>query len=316
MAKHLVGAWVLLCGGGVVVPGARSLTMRADAPGVYVRLAPLVGGPAALPVHSQCFVDDASSDQLIGFDMLPRDATSPATIRRLLALQSAPGVVRELRRPANGRRRPRDDDDDLMFRVGALVEPIDALRECATAESGALHLVANPCWRHTLRVAAFATGRATTDLALDVARALLSRGLRRLGRLLLGSGAAAVPVANAAGDALTVSSALMAKSAAEGDTSSASEEEEDLPAASSPEDPSSSSSSASEEDATSGADVARLFAKEKARRFGVDLADLLSDEDRLQAARAATEFEEALRVAKEEAARARERGDAPDPSDD
>ena len=76
-------------------------------PRVLLKLSPLIGGPKLLRVHSQLFVDSGAG--IDGWDFVPKDATAPATLARLLTLRAAPGDARRL--VAN--------DGAGMFDVGA-----------------------------------------------------------------------------------------------------------------------------------------------------------------------------------------------------
>jgi len=96
---------------------------------------------------------------LIGFDFLPLDAQSPATVLKLIMLQSCPGYVRELRLP-------RSDSD---IRIGSTSSSIDDLRIAASTNDTNLHLLFNQCWQHTLDLANMATGKSLLDLVRDLA---------------------------------------------------------------------------------------------------------------------------------------------------
>ncbi|KAJ8599087.1 hypothetical protein CTAYLR_008869 [Chrysophaeum taylorii] len=199
---------------------------------VFVRLSPLVGGPKFLRVHTACFVEE--DDLLVGFDFLPANPTSPETFRRLLTLQPCPGIVRELRVPRAAR-----DLDDFLVPIGDLACDLDAMRDLALNDREEdLHLLTNPCWRHSFALAQKATGRSAWDVAWALAAHVLASG---------------------PSDARPL----------------ASRRRDDAPPP----------------DATR---LERAFEAEKARRFGVDIADLLSDEDRSKAARAARSFQQAL----------------------
>ncbi len=133
-------------------------------PRVLLKLSPLIGGPKLLRVHSQLFVDSGSG--INGWDFVPKDATAPATLARLVTLRAAPGDARRL--VAN--------DGVGMYDVGAAAaassNDIDA---ALAARSKDLHLVSNNCWSHTIDAAAAALG---TDRGGAV-RALVGAVLRR-----------------------------------------------------------------------------------------------------------------------------------------
>jgi hypothetical protein len=63
-------------------------------PRVLLKLSPLIGGPKLLRVHSQLFVDSGAG--IDGWDFVPKDATAPATLARLVTLRAAPGDARRL----------------------------------------------------------------------------------------------------------------------------------------------------------------------------------------------------------------------------
>ena len=133
-------------------------------PRVLLKLSPLIGGPKLLRLHSQLFVDSGAG--IDGWDFVPKDATAPATLARLLTLRAAPGDARRL--VAN--------DGVGMYDVGAAAaassEAIDA---ALAARPTDLHIVSNNCWSHTIDAAAAALG---TDRGGAV-RALVGAVLRR-----------------------------------------------------------------------------------------------------------------------------------------
>ena len=51
-------------------------------PRVLLKLSPLIGGPKVLRLHSQLFVDSGAG--INGWDFVPKDATAPATLARLV----------------------------------------------------------------------------------------------------------------------------------------------------------------------------------------------------------------------------------------
>ena len=67
----------------------RSGHRTARPPQTHWRLYPLIGGPKLLRVHSQLFVDSGAG--IDGWDFVPKDATAPATLARLVTLRAAPG---------------------------------------------------------------------------------------------------------------------------------------------------------------------------------------------------------------------------------
>ena len=109
-------------------------------PRVLLKLSPLIGGPKLLRVHSQLFVDSGSG--INGWDFVPKDATAPATLARLVTLRAAPGDARRL--VAN--------DGAGMFDVGAAAASSAVWK--STSESGASSPrhragVASMAWRTT-----------------------------------------------------------------------------------------------------------------------------------------------------------------------
>ena len=138
-------------------------TAAVTEPRVLLKLSPLIGGPKLLRVHSQLFVDTGAG--INGWDFVPKDATAPATLARLVTLRVAPGDARRL--VAN--------DGVGMFDVGAASAPSEAIDAALAARSKDLHLVSNNCWSHTIDAAAAALG---TDRGGAV-RALVGAVLRR-----------------------------------------------------------------------------------------------------------------------------------------
>ena len=132
-------------------------------PRVLLKLSPLIGGPKLLRVHSQLFVDSGAG--ISGWDFVPKDATAPATLARLVTLRAAPGDARRL--VAN--------DGVGMFDVGVAVVSSEAIDAALAARPTDLHLISNNCWSHTVDAAAAALG---TDRNGAV-RALVGAVLRR-----------------------------------------------------------------------------------------------------------------------------------------
>ena len=132
-------------------------------PRVLLKLNPLIGGPRIPKVHSQLFVDSGAG--INGWDFVPKDATAPATLARLVTLRAAPGESRRL--VAN--------DGIGMYDVGAASASSADIDAALAARSKDLHLVSNNCWSHTVDAAAAALG---TDRGGAV-RALVGAVLRR-----------------------------------------------------------------------------------------------------------------------------------------
>ena len=115
-------------------------------PRVLLKLSPLIGGPKLLRVHSQLFVDSGAG--INGWDFVPKDATAPATLARLLTLRAAPGDVRRL-----------VAGDGLgMYDVGAAAASSNDIDAALAARPTHLHLLSNNCWSHTIDAAAAALG--------------------------------------------------------------------------------------------------------------------------------------------------------------
>ena len=132
-------------------------------PRVLLKLSPLIGGPKLLRVHSQLFVDSGAG--IDGWDFVPKDATAPATLARLVTLRAAPGDARRL--VAN--------DGVGMYDVGAAAASSNDIDAALAARPTDLHIVSNNCWSHTIDAAAAALG---TDRGGAV-RALVGAVLRR-----------------------------------------------------------------------------------------------------------------------------------------
>ena len=147
---------VLLCCGAAA-------SAAVTEPRVLLKLSPLIGGPKLLRLHSQLFVDSGAG--IDGWDFVPKDATAPATLARLVTLRAAPGDARRL--VAN--------DGAGMYDVGAASASSEAIEAALAARSKDLHLVTNNCWSHTIDAAAAALG---TDRSGAV-RALVGAVLRR-----------------------------------------------------------------------------------------------------------------------------------------
>ena len=132
-------------------------------PRVLLKLSPLIGGPKLLRVHSQLFVDSGAG--INGWDFVPKDATAPATLARLVTLRAAPGDARRL--VAN--------DGVGMWDVGAAAASSNDIEAALAGRPTDLHLLSNNCWSHTIDAAAAALG---TDRGGAV-RALVGAVIRR-----------------------------------------------------------------------------------------------------------------------------------------
>ena len=147
---------VLLCCGAAV-------SAAVTEPRVLLKLSPLIGGPKLLRLHSQLFVDSGAG--INGWDFVPKDATAPATLARLVTLRAAPGDARRLVA----------SDGVGMYDVGAAAASSEAIDAALAARPTDLHIVSNNCWSHTIDAAAAALG---TDRGGAV-RALVGAVLRR-----------------------------------------------------------------------------------------------------------------------------------------
>lgn len=92
---------------------------------IKIRPAPLIGGPSWLLLHCQVIVDSK-----IAFDFVPLNATEPATLQKLAALQSVPALARA--RTIDGF----DDADQYLLQAANFCRNYDK----------ELHLVSNNCW--------------------------------------------------------------------------------------------------------------------------------------------------------------------------
>ena len=147
---------VLLC---CVAPARPAVTE----PRVLLKLSPLIGGPKLLRVHSQLFVDSGAG--IHGWDFVPKDATAPATLARLLTLRAAPGDARRL--VAN--------DGVGMYDVGAAAASSEAIDAALAARPTDLHIVSNNCWSHTIDAAAAALGTDRSGAVRALVGAVISR---------------------------------------------------------------------------------------------------------------------------------------------
>jgi hypothetical protein len=132
-------------------------------PRVLLKLSPLIGGPRLLRLHSQLFVDSGAG--IDGWDFVPKDATAPATLARLVTLRSAPGDARRL--VAN--------DGAGMYDVGAAAASSEAIDAALGARPTDLHLASNNCWSHTIDAAAAALGTDRGGAVRALVGAVISR---------------------------------------------------------------------------------------------------------------------------------------------
>ena len=152
-------------------------------PRVLLKLSPLIGGPKLLRVHSQLFVDSGAG--INGWDFVPKDATAPATLARLVTLRAAPGAVcRSARSLAN--------DGVGMYDVGAAAGSVVRLstppsprgrRTCISCRTTAGATRSTPRPRRSARTGAGRSGarRRGAKAATLAARATTRRARRRRG---------------------------------------------------------------------------------------------------------------------------------------
>ena len=147
-------------------------------PRVLLKLSPLIGGPKLLRFHSQLFVDSGAG--IDGWDFVPKDATAPATLARLLTLRAAPGDARRL--VAN--------DGVGMFDVGARPRRRQAIstppsprgrRTCTSCRTTAGATRSTPRPRRSARTEAgpFGARRRGAKAATLAARGATTDGARR-----------------------------------------------------------------------------------------------------------------------------------------
>ena len=98
-------------------------------PRVLLKLSPLIGGPKLLRLHSQLFVDSGAG--INGWDFVPKDATAPATLARLVTLRAAPGDCAAF-----------DDNDLARPPTQMSFLRLDLRVECDTAEHDSIRNVA------------------------------------------------------------------------------------------------------------------------------------------------------------------------------
>lgn len=117
-------------------------------PTIQLRPASLIGGPSWLPLHCQVIVDTTHV-----FDFVPLNATSPATLQKLLTLQPVPATARIRQRqqlqsidcnspkptPSNNNNKISDDPSQTVVAVTRAVD------FCQDYDKD-LHLLQNNCW--------------------------------------------------------------------------------------------------------------------------------------------------------------------------
>jgi len=137
----------------------------AGAPKVYIKLSPLIGGPRAVRVHSAIMMDSGVGDGVLGWDLVPAEPQSRATLARLATGRAADGVSRRLA----------DADARGLYVLGAAAASADAVDAVAAARPKALRLWDNSCWTHSVAVASAALGVGGPRAIAAIARALLGR---------------------------------------------------------------------------------------------------------------------------------------------
>ena len=101
----------------------------AVASNIRFRFSALVGGPKWLPVHVKIVVDEEHI-----FDYVPQNATSPATLAKLLSLQAVPADARIFS----------DTDEESVS------TSVERAREFCKEYDKDLHIVTNNCWTFAL----------------------------------------------------------------------------------------------------------------------------------------------------------------------
>jgi hypothetical protein len=104
---------------------------------IQCRFSPLVGGPEWLPVHVKIVVDKEHI-----FDYVPQNATSPATLTKLLSLQAVPANARIF-----------SDNDETSVSTS-----VERARVCCKAYDKDLHIVTNNCWTFALDLISYIQG--------------------------------------------------------------------------------------------------------------------------------------------------------------
>ena len=121
-------------------------TASDDTCELYLRAAPLIGGPSWLPLHVQVVIE--SEDNRYKWDFVPLNATDPSTLGRLLSLQAVPGEIRcfYAKGTCEDEKQESLDRHELVSTIPK-EEPLllRAQEFCDSYEDRNLHLVQNNC---------------------------------------------------------------------------------------------------------------------------------------------------------------------------
>jgi len=98
---------------------------------IYLQTAPLIGGPMWLPIHVKVVLDEVNK-----YDFVPKDATSPNTLQKLVSLQAVPAEARS-------------------FRVGIGTIYSERASQFCKDYTKDLHLVTNNCWLFAIELIQF-----------------------------------------------------------------------------------------------------------------------------------------------------------------
>ncbi len=98
---------------------------------IRLETAPLIGGPSWLPVHVKVVLDEVNK-----FDFVPKDATAPETLQKLLSLQPVAAEARSFR-----------VDNGTLYSERA--------SQFCDEYSKDLHLVTNNCWLFAIELVQF-----------------------------------------------------------------------------------------------------------------------------------------------------------------
>jgi hypothetical protein len=130
-----------------------------------LQLAPLVGGPKWFKVHVKVRLLK-SSGETHAWDFVPRDATRPETLAKLLSFQTVPAEIRYQQQQHRRRRRhgsavsdwvddqeppPYSDDNNNNRPTRANLVVTKANKFCETYSLN-LHLIHNNCWTFAVRL--------------------------------------------------------------------------------------------------------------------------------------------------------------------
>ena len=100
---------------------------------IHLECCPLMGGPPFLPLHVQVVVEEYHK-----FDFIPRDATKPETLLKLLTLQQVPGELRCIRTP--------QANETTSYLTHKATDFTNNYQESN------LHILSNNCWTFALRL--------------------------------------------------------------------------------------------------------------------------------------------------------------------